>query len=869
MNTASELPTFTGLSETEARHRLVQDGPNELPRRGSDGLLHTTIEVIREPMILLLVAAGAVYLVLGDREEAVLLLASISLIIGIELYQERKTERALEALRDLSSPRALVVRDGEQRRIPGREVVQDDLLLLSEGDRVAADGVLLTANNLSTDESLLTGESVPVRKTARAGTGTDMADPDTVPAGGDDLPYVYSGSLVTSGQGLARVLATGPRTEMGQIGTALQTLSVDRTRLQSETDRVVRILAAAALTLCGIVIVGYSLARGSLIGGLLAGISLAMALIPEEFPVVLTVFLALGAWRIARAHVLTRRVPAIEALGAATVLCVDKTGTLTQNRMSVARLAVPGATLEFKAQQLPIDFQQLVHVGMLASEIDPFDPMERAIKHAHDQAHLDEPSESARTVLVRSYPLTDRRLAVAHVWQISGAPEYLIAAKGAPEAVANLCRMADTERAKLASDIAEMASAGLRVVAVAHATAEVRTALPDDISAFSFTYLGLIGLADPIRATVPAAVAECYRAGIRVVMLTGDYPVTAQNIARQVGLRPIDPVITGPEIERADDSLLALHARSASIFARVRPEQKLRLVRALKAQGELVAMTGDGVNDAPALKAADIGIAMGERGTDVAREAAALVLLDDDFTSIVHAVRLGRRIFDNLRKAMSFLLAVHVPIAGLSLLPVLLGWPLILLPVHIVFLELIIDPTCSIAFESEREERNVMRRRPRSVNEPLFNRATILVSLLQGLGVLVVTVGVLVRALGQGLPEEDARVLTFATLVIADLGLILANRSVTASPLAALRGRNPALWGVMGCAAALLAIALVTPGLRDLFRFGALHGDDVVVVSVASVVALLWLEAVRIVQRRVWPNAPHSANAPAEAVGLP
>jgi Ca2+-transporting ATPase len=497
-------------------------------------------------------------------------------------------------------------------------------------------------------------------------------------------------------------------------------------------------------------------------------------------------------------------------------------------------------------------------IGTLASEVEPFDPMERAIKHAHDQAHRVEPCEVARGVLTRSYPLTDRLLAVAHVWQMPGAPKFLIANKGAPEAVADLCRMGDTARAQIAAGVSDMASAGLRVVAVAQANVDSTAALPDDISAFTFTYLGLIGLADPIRRTVPGAVAECYRAGIRMVMLTGDYPVTAQNIARQVGLRPIDPVITGPEIERADDSLLEQHARHASIFARVRPEQKLRLVRALKAHGELVAMTGDGVNDAPALKAADIGIAMGERGTDVAREAAALVLLDDDFTSIVHAVRLGRRIFDNLRKAMSFLLAVHVPIAGLSLLPVLLGWPLILLPVHVVFLELIIDPACSIAFESEREERNVMGRPPRSVNEPLFNRATVLLSLLQGLGVLVVTAGVLVRAIGEGLPEQDARVLTFATLVIADLGLILANRSVSASTLAAVRARNPALWGVIGGAAALLAVVVATPGLRDLFRFGALHSDDMVVVMVASVVTLLWLDAVRVLQRCVWPNAPHS-----------
>ncbi|HEX8969365.1 MAG TPA: HAD-IC family P-type ATPase, partial [Chloroflexota bacterium] len=696
MQVVADPSTFTGLSQTEARRRLTQDGPNELPAGRADGLLHTAIGVLREPMILLLVVAGAVYLVIGDREEALLLLGSISLIVGIELYQERKTEHALEALRDLSSPRALVVRDGEQRRIPGREVVRDDLLVLTEGDRVPADAVLLSGSNLATDESLLTGESVPVRKTLRAALATGASEAEVARPGGDDSPYVFSGSLVTSGQGLARVVATGPATEMGRIGAALQTLSIDRTRLQAETDRVVRVLASIAVALCIVVIVGYGLARGNLIDGLLAGISLAMALIPEEFPVVLTVFLALGAWRIARNHVLTRRVPAIEALGAATVLCVDKTGTLTQNRMSVARLSVPGASHDVDGGRLPTAFHRLIDVGALASQVDPFDPMERAIKQVHEH-HLGARARAAGPgILVRDYPLTDQFLAVVHVWQMPGESGYTVAAKGAPEAIATLCHLDEAGRRRLSADVQSMAGDGLRVLGVAHASLDYTPALPDDPTSFPFTLLGLVGLADPIRATVPGAVAECYRAGIRVVMLTGDYPVTAQNIARQIELRPIDPVITGPEIDSLDDAALEAHAQRASIFARVRPEQKLRLVRALKADGEIVAMTGDGVNDAPALKAADIGIAMGERGTDVAREAAALVLLDDDFTSIVRAVRLGRRIFDNLRKAMSFLVAVHVPIAGLSVLPVVLGWPLILLPVHIVFLELIIDPACSI-----------------------------------------------------------------------------------------------------------------------------------------------------------------------------
>jgi Ca2+-transporting ATPase len=527
---------------------------------------------------------------------------------------------------------------------------------------------------------------------------------------------------------------------------------------------------------------------------------------------------------------------------------VDKTGTLTQNRMSVARLVLADAQHDVKSGPLPPAFHRLAELAMLASQVDPFDPMERAIKQLHEQRLLAQAGAPLHGRLLQAYPLSDSLLAMTHVWRLEGETGCTVAAKGAPEAIFDLCHFDDERRATLTTQVREMAEAGLRVLGVAEARVADDAPLPDDQHAFPFTCLGLIGLADPIRPTVPDAVMESYRAGIRVMMLTGDYPVTAQNIARQIGLRPLDPIMTGPEIDGLDDATLRQHARQASIFARVRPEQKLRLVRALKANDEIVAMTGDGVNDAPALKAADIGIAMGERGTDVAREAAALVLLDDDFTSIVRAVRLGRRIFDNLRKAMAFLLAVHVPIAGLAVLPLLMGWPLILLPVHIVFLELIIDPACSIVFESEREEPDVMRRPPRPVGEPLFNRRTVVFSFLQGCGVLLVTVGVLVHALSGGLPEEDVRVLTFATLVVADLGLILANRSVSRSVFAALRPRNTALGLVVGGAAVVLAASVSIPRLRELFRFGVLHPDDIAVIVAASLLALIWLEALRVMR---------------------
>jgi P-type Ca2+ transporter type 2C len=846
-----DLPSLDGLSQEAARARLASDGPNELPSRSNASFLRTALGVVREPMILLLIATGVLYLVLGDHEEAILLLGSIVLIVVIELYQERRTERTLAALRDLSSPRALVIRDGQRQRIASREVVVDDVVLLAEGDRVPADCVLLSCTNLSTDESLLTGESVPVRKRARE------PGPGEHRPGGDDLPYVYSGSLVTTGQGVGRVVATGPHTEMGQIGQALQTLPSDRTRLQDETDRVVRILAVLGLALCVTVVVGYTLSRGDLVQGILAGLTLAMALVPEEFPVVLTVFLALGAWRIAQQQVLTRRSPAIEALGTTTVMCVDKTGTLTQNRMTVRCLAARGHMFQVGGgQQHPCEFfSQVVDYAILASPLDPFDPMERAIKDAGSRLGSLAPEPNQLT-LVRAYPLSDRLLAMVHVWQTPGSSTTkVVAAKGAPEAIAELCHFDSARAEQLHNEVATMAAAGLRILGVARAYTDGMT-LPDDPHVFPFDFLGLIGLADPIRPAIPAAISECYRAGIRVVMLTGDYSATARSIAQQIGLRPLDPVLTGSEIENLSDTALQAAARRTSIFARVRPEQKLRLVRTLRANGEVVAMTGDGVNDAPALKAANIGIAMGGRGTDVAREAAALVLLDDDFASIVHAVRLGRRIFDNLRKAMAFLLAVHVPIAGLALLPLLLGWPLILLPAHIVFLELIIDPACSLVFEAEHAEGDVMHRPPRPAREPLFSGSIVRLSLLQGASVLLAVLIVLAVAMTAGRTEGEARALAFTTLVLADLALILSNRSISRAGLADLRSRNLPLWAVSFGALLVLSLVLSIGSLRALFGFGVVRAEDLLMALLASVVTWLWMDAWKLLTYRRQVAAP-------------
>jgi P-type Ca2+ transporter type 2C len=840
------VKNIQGLSGTEAAKRLKEEGYNELPSALKRSVFRIAFDILREPMFLLLIACGILYLVLGDIEEALILLAFVFVIIGITFYQERKTERTLEALRDLTSPRALVIRDGEPRRIVGREVVRGDILVLNEGDRVPADAVILSTTDLSVDESLLTGESVPVRK-ASGDPSSSMARP-----GGEDSPFVFSGTLVIRGQGIAEVKSIGLNTEMGKIGRSLQKVQPEDTPLQKETRRLVRQVALIGLGISFVVFIVYWITRGSWQHGLLAGLTLGMAILPEEFPVVLTIFLALGAWRISQKQVLTRRTPAVETMGATTVLCVDKTGTLTLNRMSVAKMFVAGQSYDLSKnhrERIPERFHELIEYSILASEINPADPMEKAFKELGNDYLSQTEHLHSDWELVGDYNLTNKLLALSHVWKSPAGSDYIIASKGAPEAVADLCHFDKERQEDLAKRVSSMAEEGLRVLGVAKAQFK-QAALPEKQHDFTFEFVGLVGLADPIRPSVPAAIKECYAAGIRVAMITGDYPVTAQAVARQVGLMPRDQIITGPEIENLRDDELQKNIRTTNIFARVMPEHKLRIVNALKANGEIVAMTGDGVNDAPALKSAHIGIAMGGRGTDVAREAASIVLLDDDFSSIVQANRLGRRIFDNLRKAMSYIFAVHIPIVGLSLLPVLLKWPLVLFPVHIVFLELIIDPACTLVFEAEREEEDVMRRPPRNPRQGIFGRGTLGISLLQGAAVLAITFAVYAVSLGRGADEAVARALTYTTLILANLGLILSNRSWSRTMAATLRMKNTALWWVAGVAVIFLGLVLYVPFLRKLFSFGNLNATDLAICIVAAIISIAWFEIFKVLKGR-------------------
>jgi Ca2+-transporting ATPase len=836
-------PTARGLSEAEARARLQAEGYNELSRSNRRTPFRIVVEVLREPMLALLLGGGVIYLALGDLKEALILLAFATLSVVITVVQETRTERVLEALRDLTSPRALVVRDGKRVRIAGRDVVRGDVVVLEEGDRVPADAVLVRAHDLQADESLLTGESAPVRKAA----AVDALAATPQRPGGDDLPWVFSGSLVVRGTGVAEVVATGPRSEIGKIGQSLTALETEPPRLIAQTRRLVRVFAMVGGAVSVLAVLLYGTLRGGWLDALLAGIALGMSMLPEEFPVVLTVFMAMGAWRISRARVLTRRAAAIETLGSATVLCTDKTGTLTENRMSVEELRLIGG-VTFRPRgagdpTLPEAFHALLEFGVLASARDPVDPMERAIGELARQRL----AASARVrgpdwTLSRAYGLRPGLLAMSHAWRDADG-ECVIATKGAPEAIADLCHFDAADRAALTREVDAMAAEGLRMLGVARAAFDGET-WPDSQHDFGFEFLGLIGLADPLRSSVPGAVGECRSAGIKVVMITGDYPATARAIARQAGL-DADDLVTGDELRSLGDAQLGERVRTATVFARILPEQKLRIVNALKRNGEIVAMTGDGVNDAPSLKAAHIGIAMGSRGTDVAREASSIVLLDDDFGSIVKSVRLGRRIYDNLRKAMGFIFAVHVPIAGLALLPLLFGFPIVLGPIHIAFLEMIIDPVCSLVFEAEMEEDDVMRRPPRPPDQPLFSSTLIGWGLLQGVFAFAPVAAIFVVASQNGMPDAEVRALAFFTLVLSILSLIFVNRSFSASLVAALGRPNRALAVVLLTVPTILALTLWWPAASGLFGFGPLHADDLAVTFCAGALVLICLELLK------------------------
>lgn len=769
------MSIYKGLTNAQVNHRLIKYGYNQIESQKSKNIFKLLYKILQEPMIFLLVFTGVVYVLLGEPKDSIALFSTIVIVIGVTIFQEKRTENALQALKDLSSPRALVIRNNKQIRIAGKEVVVDDILILNEGDRVSADGLILESLNFLVDESILTGESIPVNKFGIKNLNDDIKN---YPQNN----LVFSGTVVIQGSSVVKVTKTGVNSKIGLIGESLLKIEDEDFLLKKEIKKIINVFFIFGMLACILLfLLNYYLYK-DILNSILSGLTLAIAMLPEEFPLVLIIFLTLGAFRLSKKKVLARNNQSIETLGATTVLCVDKTGTLTYNRMELSLVKTDIDLYEFnnkKNNSLSNNIEQTIYFSKLASNKITNDPLEQELNLKFEQYLSTYNKQFLNLELVKEYPLTKDLFSITRVYIDKITNQIIVATKGSPEAVLKMCRYTGIKKESVMSQVYNYASSGKRVLAVAKAK-KVNfnlNNLPKDCMDFEFEYMGLLGFTDNIRRNVDIAVKNCYNAGIRVIMLTGDYPVTAMFIAKQAGILNSDKFLTGQDLESLSIDELSNKIKNTNIFARIVPHQKLKIIEALKLNGEIVAMTGDGVNDAPALKSAHIGISMGQRGTDVARESSDLVILDDDFSSIVSAISLGRRIYDNLQKAVSYIFSLHIPIAGASLLPVLFGLPPILYPIHIAFFEFIIDPAYSSVFESYPGEKNIMKRPPRNSNRPLFYGKNVTIALVQGLILLFFVFSIYVFSLNKGYTEIIARSIAFTTLVLGNLILILTNLS--------------------------------------------------------------------------------------------
>lgn len=829
---------MAGITSAEAKKLQEQYGKNELTPQKKESFIKKVFHIICEPMFLLLIVAAIIYFILGEPRDGAIMLIFVIGIISIDVIQEWKTDKTLNALKDLTAPHVTVIRNGKETTIASADLVPGDLMMIHEGVKIPADGIIVKCNDLCVDESSLTGEAEGVWKvnTENTETTTDYWRKD----------YCYAGTLVTQGTATVLVDKIGTKTEYGKIGANIAAAPDEDTPLQKQTRSLVKLCAGIAvilLTLVGIFtyfnIPDHEIGE-RIIESILSGITLAMAMIPEEFPVILTVFLSMGAWRLAKKQSLVRKLPSVETLGAVSVLCVDKTGTITMNQMKVQ-----------DTWAMDDDTHTLCETMGLGCETDVYDPMEKAmLSHCDSLGIKKEHLFSGE--LITEYAFTNELKMMGHVWRRNG--EIVIAAKGSPERILTICKLTDVEREICEKKICDMSKEGLRVIAVATMKPQNDDEIPNTITDCSLTFLGLIGLADPPRESIKADIAVCSKAGIRVVMITGDNGITASSIAKKIGMPNSDKIITGDELSKMSDEELREKVKDVSIFSRVLPEHKMRIVKAFKDNGEIVAMTGDGVNDAPALKYADIGIAMGKRGSEVSREAADLILMDDNFTTIVETVKDGRRIYDNIRKAVGYIFTIHIPIAFASLLAPMLGISpdaLFLLPLHVVLLELVIDPTCSIVLERQPAESDIMERKPRNPREKLVNTKMLFKSVIQGVVIFATSFTTYFTILsGNADNAPVARAIGISIIVLSNLFLVLVNSSDHDFAIQSFirLAKDKLMWAVAGFTLLGLLAILYTP-LTGFLKLASLSPSQFFGAFGIAFVSVFWYEIVKAIKK--------------------
>ncbi len=818
---------YSGLSSDEVKTNQLRYGKNELVPEKKSTLLTKILSIFKEPMFLLLFCTALLYFILGEPKDGIIMLCFVAFMSGINFFQEWRTDKTLQALKDLSAPRVRVIRNGILESIDSKELTVGDLMILEEGEKISADGQIVEMHDLGVDESTLTGESEVVWKKAELDDSEKDAHwkKDTC----------YAGTNVTQGSAIVKVTGIGSSTEYGKIGQDILSVPQQPTPLEKQTRRLIKICAFIGLGMFVMVFLVTLTHSKDMVESILSGITLAMAMIPEEFPVILTVFLAMGAWRLARKNALIRRMPSVETLGAVSVLCVDKTGTLTKNQMTVQEVC---GYMNYSANEL-------MYWGALACETEPYDPMEKAILE-YAEANGINKTEVFEKVLLHEYPFSSETKMMGHIWEIDGMP--MLAAKGSPESILPLCGLEPEEAKQLQYEQEQLAMKGYRVIAVAGR--RNMPSIPGELKENKLELIGLIGLADPPREAVPEAVRVCAKAGIRVVMITGDNGTTARAIAQKIGIANNENVITGQQLENMNDEELKEKVKVTNIFARVIPRHKMRIVKALKDIGETVAMTGDGVNDAPALKYADIGIAMGKRGTGVAKEAADMILLDDNFTTIVDTIKDGRRIYDNIKKAVGYVFVIHIPIALTALLTPILHLPLLLLPIHIVLLELIIDPTCSIIFERQPAEKDIMDRKPRSPGDSLVNRGLMLKAVFQGLTIFAAAFGAYAYLVNQGWAVEGARAITLIIFGFANLFLVYVNQSEKETALAGIfKFKDKVVWYVNVGIIAALALAIYLPAGNSVAKTVPLNGMQVISAIGLAAASTFWWELAKALKK--------------------